>query len=124
MSNQSNVIWKNRVEANFSDILLALREGMRPMQCFFDSSRDNLPFFGNQMAPEDNFGNSHHTSFSAAHIPGRWLSALLHAESVTGIEPSPQAIENLRKWAFASLECANIGFPACMDSEYKSFIKA
>ena len=86
--------FKQYVNCNTRDLDLAICEGMRPMQTFFDTTRDNLPFFGNEMAP--NCLNSHHPTFSAAHIPGRWLCALLHAEEVTGIPVAPEAVENLR----------------------------
>ena len=92
--------FKKYVSCNTHDLDLAIREGMRPMQTFFDTTRDNLPFFGNEMVPR--CSNSHSSTFSAAHIPGRWLCALLHAEEVSGISADPQAIEHLRKWAFAS----------------------
>ena len=116
--------YKINVNCNTHDIALAIKEGMRPMQSFFDTTRDNLPFFANQIAPSDGFGNFHHPTFSAAHIPGRWLLALLNAESVTGISPDENAIKNLRKWAFATLTEVKIGFPACMDHEKGKFIKA
>ena len=94
---------------------MAIREGMRPMQTFFDSNKDNLPFFGNEMAP--NCHNYHHTTFSAAHIPGRWLCALLHAEEVTGIQVDPHAVENLRKWAF---ETQTLTFNSLKNNEIKT----
>lgn len=114
--------FKKYLNVNTYNIDLAVREGMRPMQTFFDSTKDNLPFFGNEMAP--NCSNFHHPTFSAAHIPGRWLCALLHAEEVTGIPVDPVAVENLKKWAFATLEKHPIGFPACMDFDKMEFIDA
>ena len=51
--------FKDKIDCNNSDILLAIREGMRPMQTFFDSTKNGLPFFWNQMAPMDGFGNGH-----------------------------------------------------------------
>ena len=114
--------FKKYLNVNTYDIDLAVREGMRPMQTFFDSTKDNLPFFCNEMAP--NCSNFHHPTFSAAHIPGRWLCALLHAEEVTGIPVDPVAVENLKKWAFATLEKHPIGFPACMDFDKMEFIDA
>ena len=100
--------FKKYVSCNTHDLDLAIREGMRPMQTFFDATKDNLPFFGNEMAPTCH--NRHHPTYSAGHIPGRWLSALLHAEEVSGISADSQAVDNLRKWAFASLEAHPIGF--------------
>ena len=114
--------FKKYVSCNTHDLNLAIREGMRPMQTFFDTTKDNLPFFGNEMAPKCH--NFHNPTFSAGHIPGRWLCALLHAEEVTGIPADPQAVENLKKWAFASLEEHPIGFPSCMNFEKMEFIDA
>lgn len=93
----------------------AIKEGLRPMYEFFDPNRDGLPFFGNSMSNDETFGNSHDTSFSISHIPGRWLNAILNAKSVLGIEPDMKAIENLRKWTYRSLEEVNIRFPACIN---------
>lgn len=114
--------FRQKVNSNHFDLDFAIREGMRPMQTFFDPTRDNLPFFGNEIMP--NCHNYHHPTFSAAHIPGRWLAALLHAEEVTGISVNPEAVENLRKWAFATLEKHPIHFPACMDFDKMEFIDA
>ena len=114
--------FKKNVSCNTYDLDLAIREGMRPMQTFFDPSKGNLPFFGNEMAPK--CYNYHHTTFSAAHIPGRWLCALLHAEEVSGAPVNPEAVENLKKWAFASLEENPIRFPACLDFDKMKFIDA
>ena len=112
--------FKKYTVCNTHDLDSAIREGMRPMQTFFDHTKDDLPFFGNAMAPECH--NFHSPTYSAAHTPGRWLSALLHAEEVTGIPVDPRAVENLKKWAFATLEKNPIGFPARMDLEKMEFI--
>lgn len=72
------------VRVNTRDLRLAIEAGMGPMSTFFDERCEGLPFFGNAMTGTD-AGNSHHESFSMAHIPGRWLNALLFAEDVLGI---------------------------------------
>ena len=69
------------VNVNKRDLRLALKEALRPMMTFFDPSHGNIPYFGNCMTGE-NWGNAHSTTFSMAHIPGRWLNGLLNAEDV------------------------------------------
>ena len=105
------------VAVNKRDIDLAIREGLRPMREFFDVENGNIPFFGNSMTPGKDFGNTHHKSFSLSHIPGRWLAATLSAEDVLGVSVDEMAIENLRVWAYNSLEGAGILFPACVDTK-------
>lgn len=102
------------VRVNTRDLRLAIEAGMGPMSTFFDERCGGLPFFGNAMTGTD-AGNSHHESFSMAHIPGRWLNALLFAEDVLGIPADAEAIETLRRWAYRSLTSAGIGFPACLN---------
>lgn len=102
------------VRVNTRDLRLAIEAGMGPMSTFFDPRHEGLPFFGNVMTGAD-AGNSHHESFSMAHIPGRWLNALLFAQDVLGIPADAGAVENLRRWACRSLTDADIGFPACLD---------
>ena len=114
--------FKKYVVCNTHDLDLAIRKGMGPMQTFFDPTKDCLPFFGNEMAPTCR--NSHYPNFSAAHIPGRWLCALLHAEEVTGIPADPEAVAYLRRWTFASLEQHPMGFPACINADTMEFLKA
>lgn len=113
-------VFSKRVKCNTHDLDLAIRTGMGPMQTFLDETRDHLPFFGNEAAP--NCRNDHSPTFSAAHIPGRWLTALLHAEEVTGIPADEAVIGHLRRWAFATLEEGGIGFPACLDLEKMTFV--
>lgn len=108
--------FKKYVEINNSNIELTIKEGLRPMQHLFDSKHDNLPFFENMMAGGAFFGNSHHPTYSVSHIPGRWLNALLNAEDTLGVKIDETAIENLRRWAYISVEKAGIGLPACIDT--------
>ena len=103
------------MEVNKRDLKLAIMTGLNPMQQLFDQKQNNLPYFGNCMTSGADFGNTHHKSFSPSHIPGRWLAALLSAESVIGTVISEEAINKLRYWAFKSIENTMIGFPACMN---------
>ncbi|MEG0494357.1 MAG: hypothetical protein RR696_14275, partial [Clostridia bacterium] len=102
------------VAVNKRNLTVAIKEGLRPMTCFFDSEHNDLPFFGNSMT-QANFGNSHHSSFSMAHIPGRWLNALLNAENVLQQPANESAINKLQAWVYRSLELTDMGFPACID---------
>lgn len=110
------------VSVNKRDLNLAIQEGLRPMHEFFDTEKMSLPFFGNNMTAGKDFGNSHHNSFSLSHIPGRWLAALLNAEEILNISVDELAIDNLRTWAYNSLEGANILFPSCMDTKTMRYL--
>jgi hypothetical protein len=76
----------------------------------FDRSRGSLPFFSNMVSGEFvgefdwRFGNSHWEVFSGAHIPGRWLNALLAAESIGYYAPSVSAISRLRDWTMQAFD--------------------
>ena len=109
-------MFQKYVQVNKRDLRKAIVEGMRPMQTFFDTRHGDIPFFGNLMT-EPGFGNSHHSSFSIAHMPGRWLNALLSAEAAIGEKANENAIARLSKWACRSMEATDMGFPACVDVE-------
>jgi hypothetical protein len=109
-------MFPKHVDVNTRSIRLAIEEGRRPMGEFFDSRHGQLPFFGNRMTGE-RFGNVHHESFSMAHIPGRWLNALLNAQDVLHEPADETAVERLANWAYRSMEAVDIGFPACIDLE-------
>ncbi len=105
------------VRVNQRDLHLALKEALRPMMTFFDPHHGNLPFFGNCMTGE-NWGNTHSTTFSMAHIPGRWLNGLLNAEAVLGRETAALdegAVETLAHWARYAVTDSPLGFPPCID---------
>ena len=104
------------VQVNTRDLRLAVREGMRPMTEFFDPRYDRLPFFGNEMTGPA-WGNSHHASFSMAHIPGRWLNALLNAGDVLHEGVLKQAVDDLSAWAFRAMDLPDIPFPGCLDMQ-------
>ncbi len=104
------------VQTNTTDIGRAIREGLRPMLSFYDTQHGNLPFFGNEMAGE-RIGNSLNPSYSMSHMPGRWLNALLSAEETLSLTIDETCVQNLRKWAYRSVEGAGIGLPSLLDPE-------
>lgn len=107
--------FKKYVRTNTTDLEGALKAAMTPMEHFYDQEHDGLPFFWNSMCGGSYFGNAHHSTYSMSHIPGRWLNALLNAEQVLGIRANEAAVAQLAKWAYASVEKAGIGLPACID---------
>lgn len=110
------------VDINKRSLLLAMTECIRPMQEFYDPKRRYLPFFHNSMTKGEHFGNRHHDGFSVSHIPGRWLNGLLNIENLLDLPIDENAINNLRYWAFESLEGAAIGFPACIDTKNENMV--
>ena len=107
------------VNVNKRDLRLALKEALRPMMTFFDPNHGNIPYFGNCMTGE-NWGNAHSTTFSMAHIPGRWLNGLLNAEDVLGKENAAlneEAVQTLGRWARYSISASKLGFPPCIDED-------
>ena len=78
------------VKSNDSDLMLAIRQGMRPMLTWYDPARRYLPYFYNYVE-EERLGNSHHESYSAVHTMGRWWDALVNASFITG-EAVPEEI--------------------------------
>lgn len=105
------------VNVNKRDMRLALKEALRPMMTFFDPNHGNIPYFGNAMTGE-RWGNSHSTTFSMAHIPGRWLNGLLNAEDVLGKETAnldERAVSTLAHWARYSISASKLGFAPCID---------
>lgn len=105
------------VSVNDHDLLLAIREGLRPMQSIADEAHDGLPYFGNDMAGFEPIGNTHDGFLSLSHVPGRWLDALLNAESLPGMSIDEAVIQRLTRWAHASVEDAGMGLPAQIDLE-------
>lgn len=110
------------VRVNTRDIDLAIREAMRPMTQFFDPRHDGIPFFSNEMTGND-WGNGHHASFSMAHIPGRWLNALLSAEDVLGLCVCEDVVETLAKWAYRAITLPGIRLPGCIDPKTMEVVK-
>ena len=104
-------------DVNSTDIRAAIALGCRPMQCCFDADHDHVPLFYSRLWPKadlrfDEWG-------SDAHIPGRHLSALLHAEAVIGVPIEKQALAHHTAAAIRSysgavmlpLNCCEIGGP-------------
>lgn len=92
------------------DIASAIREGIYPMIVHYDWTHDGLPFFGNHVGQEGLI-NTHHSSYSMSHVPGRWLNALLNAQQVLSLEIDEKCIRALRRWTYRSYESFSIGFP-------------
>lgn len=90
------VRFKKYVNINNRDLDLAIREGVRPMQEFYDKEHGYLPYFGNYMSGGNKFGNWHDFSYSLSHMLGRWLNALLNAEDVSDVKFDEDVIENLK----------------------------
>ncbi|MDD4140886.1 MAG: hypothetical protein PHX81_11735 [Eubacteriales bacterium] len=115
--NKESVPFNKSVAVNDHDLLLAIREALRPMQTIADETRQGLPYFGNDLAGVDPIGNSHDSHLSLSHVPGRWLDALLNAEALPGMTVDSQVIDRLARWAYASVETAGMGLPAQLDLE-------
>ena len=107
-------MFQKYVKVNKRDLRKAIEAGITPMETFFDANHGNLPYFGNLLT-EPGFGNSHHSSFSMAHIPGRWLNGLLSAQAALGVKVNEEAITHLRNWAYKAMEAVDVGFGACID---------
>lgn len=103
MTKINEILFPNRVQVNNSDLYLAIREGMRPMQEWYDTDHDFLPFFWNYISGP-RYGNSHHRSYSAVHAMGRWLDALANAQEITGATVSDEAYDHLTYWAYRIFE--------------------
>lgn len=116
-------MFQKYVATNTRDLKLALIEGRRPMNEFFDPRYDDIPFFSNEMTGEG-WGNGHHSSFSMAHIPGRWLNALLNAEDVLAIPTPPETVAKLQKWAYNAMELTGIRVPGCIDPATMQIVKS
>lgn len=101
------------VKRNDSDLMLAIRQGMRPMLTWYDPARRYLPYFYNYVE-EERLGNSHHESYSAVHTMGRWWDALVNASFITGEAVPEEIYEHLRYWAFHIFD-NQTGMPANLD---------
>lgn len=112
-----DISFRKYVSINDCDLLLAIQEGIRPMQRIFDHLHDELPFFGNDVAGVEVIGNTHNAYFSLSHIPGRWLDGLLSAAQIPGVTIDKEVIRHLTQWAYASVEDAGIGLPAKINLE-------
>ena len=103
MENSNEISFPLRVSVNDLDLFLAIREGMGPMQEWFDTEHDSLPFFWNYITGP-HYGNSHHRSYSAVHAMGRWLDALVNAQEITKEPVSEEVYQHLEYWAYRIFE--------------------
>jgi hypothetical protein len=110
---RDGLVYPKYVTINDNDIELAIREGMHPMTEWFNPAARNLPYFSNTING-DNWGNFHHSCFSAAHVTGRWLEALTAASGAIGASLPIEAIEKLRYWAFSVFN-SRLKMPANLD---------
>lgn len=91
----------------------------------FDRTRHSLPFFFNIVGGESGTargwvgveaGNAPWPVFSIAHVPGRWLNALLAAEAVGLYQPAPSTIATLREWTMLAFG-GPVALPRNIDTE-------
>lgn len=87
------------VKVNDNDLMLALKQGMKPMMIWYDKEHHYLPYWGLYIL-KDEITALHHYSFSAVHVMGRFLEALVSASEITGIGVPEEIYKNLRYWAF------------------------
>ena len=100
---QTDIIFPEKVKVNTTDLQLAIREGRNPMEQMLDPGHDNLPYFSHiASGPDPRVGHS--ASYSMAHVPGRWLNALLNAEDAVGVEVNEKTISDLARWTYKAFE--------------------
>lgn len=73
----------SRVSTNTTNLQAAIDLGCVPMERMYETMRDRLPYFGNQVV-RPAVGSVYFANYSIAHVPGCWLNALLSAEAATG----------------------------------------
>lgn len=81
MIKETTKAYPKYVSANQHDLRLAIESGISPILSWLDPKRENLPYFWNYINGE-RFGNHHHITYSAAHMPGRKLEALSSAAKI------------------------------------------
>ena len=100
---QTDVEFPERVKVNTTGLQLAILEGRNPMEGLLDPGHDNLPYFSHVASgPHPRVG--HNTSNSMAHVPGRFLNALLSAEDVVGMEVNESVVDNLTRWTYKAFD--------------------
>lgn len=93
----------SRVSTNTTNLQAAIDLGCVPMERMYETMRDRLPYFGNQvMGPA--VGSVYFANYSIAHVPGRWLNALLSAEAAIGRPADPDAIDTLARWTYRAFQ--------------------
>ncbi len=85
---------------NTTDIASAIMLGCGTMGRVFDPADNDIPFFESRVRPTASLGFN--PSHSEAHVPGRHLNALLHAEHAIGVEVPDEVIEKHARAAFFS----------------------
>ena len=95
-------------DVNTTDIQDAIRLGCQTMQNVFNADDNDVPFFLAQVRP--NVLLAFRSNVTEAHVPGRYLNALLNAEDAAGIALEEQAIEKNRRAAFYSFS-GPVAFP-------------
>jgi hypothetical protein len=89
-------------DVNTTDIVDAIRLGCRTMSNLFNADAGDIPFFDIVARPEAKMSYCPHTS--EAHVPGRFLNAMLTAEDIVGIKLDELAVEKLTRAAFLAYE--------------------
>ena len=85
-------------DVNTTDILDAIRLGCRTMGRLFNADDNDIPFFDIQALPNPRM--SFTWAETEAHVPGRFLNALLAAEDAAGVAVEEAAVEKLTRAAF------------------------
>ena len=77
-------------DVNTTDIAGAVRLACHTMGNVFNEADHDFPFFASRVTPEA--GLAFNPDHSEAHVPGRHLNALLHAESALGLKVPAEVI--------------------------------
>ena len=89
-------------DVNTSDIVDAIRLGCRAMSSVLNADDDDIPYFDVVARPEPKMSFSPFSS--EAHVPGRFLNAMLTAEDALGIVLDEEAVEKITRAAFLAYE--------------------
>jgi hypothetical protein len=85
-------------DVNTTDIVDAIRLGCRVMANVLNADDSDIPFFDVVAIPEPKMSFCPLTS--EAHVPGRFLNAMLTAEDILGIDLDAEAVEKITGAAF------------------------
>ena len=85
-------------DVNTTNIVDAIRLGCRAMSTMLNADDNGVPFFDVVARPDPKM--SFCSVCSEAHVPGRFLNALLTAEEVLGIDLDEEAIAKITRAAF------------------------
>ncbi|MCH2131077.1 MAG: hypothetical protein MK179_18195 [Pirellulaceae bacterium] len=89
-------------DVNTTDIIDAVRLGCGAMCRVLNADDHGVPFFDVVARPDPKMSFCPYTS--EAHVPGRFLNALLTAEHVLGIDLDEEAVEKITRAAFLAYE--------------------